>query len=178
MDGNTENIAVVITPGFPGAQPEALTRVQRLARRAALPPADAERALTHIIAYLSGLEVDETLFRRDFPAEIADAALVKLVGETADTSPDHRSFTILFAGRETTSGAILPKALKLLGGVPLRWLTVSGSAQPTPVTVAELELLKPAKFGDSFVGGREVAVFEAELRARICTTLPRGGATS
>ena len=128
---------------------------------------------------MSGLAADETLFRHDHPAELADAALVRLTGEVAEASPDHRGLTVRFAGREVASGTILPGALTALGKLPVKWLTAEGGALTAPVTVAELKLLKPATFGDAFVGGRKAATFEAELYARICVSLPRGdGATS
>ena len=178
MAENILNTGIGITPGFPGAQTETLTRAQRLERRAALDAGDVERALVGIIAESSGLETDAALFRHDHPTDILDAALVRLTGETADASPDHRSFKALFSGRETTPGAILPGALKLLGTLPLKWLTAAGGALGAPVVVAEVKLLRPATFGRAFSNGRETDVFEAELGVRVCTSLPRGGATS
>ena len=171
MDGN-ESAGAEVTIGFPGAAGETLTREERLERRGALTLHDAELALTRIIAYLSGLAVDAALFRRDFPAELFDAASVRLTGESADTSPDHRSFTVLFSGREITRGAVVPGALAALGQLPLRWATAPGAAGS--VTAAELKILRPARFDSAFVNGRRVATFEAELCARIRTSPPRG----
>ena len=169
MDGNGSS-GVGIAIGFPGAGETALTRAERLERRAALNPADAERALTHILAHLSGLGVDETLFRHDFPAERLDAASVRLTGEAADASPDHRSFTALFTGREITRGAVMTGALAALGKLPLCWVTVTGGGLSAAVTAAELKLLRPARFESAFVNGRRVATFAAELGVRIRTS--------
>lgn len=171
MDGN-ENAGAEVAIGFPGTGEETLTRSERLVRRGALTLPDAERALTRIIAYLSGLEVDGTLFRHDFPAELLDAASVRLTGESADTSPDHRSFTALFSGREVTRGAVVTGALAALGKLPLRWATATGGANS--VTAEELKILRPARFDSAFVNGRRVATFEAELSVRIRTSPPRG----
>jgi len=175
MDGEigTADSGIVITYGFPGAAATTLDRERRLERRAALTPEDVERALTGVIADLSGLAVNEVLFRHRHPAESPDAAQVHLKEEIADASPDHRSFIVLFSGREVTAGTVLPRALNALGGLPVRWLTAEGGGLTDPVTVAELKLAEPAKFGVAFAGGRRAETFEAELRARICTSPPR-----
>ena len=117
--------------------------------------------------------MDEKLFRHDLPAELQDAACVRLTGEQEDDSPDHRSFTALFSGREITCGAVSTGVLLVLGKLPQWWLTVSGGGLASPVTAAELELFRPARFGSAFSGGRRVAEFEAELFFRVCTSPPR-----
>lgn len=162
---------IEITAGIPAAAE--LTRAERLARRAALNGVDAERALTYLIARLSGLAVDETLFRREFPAEQLAAASVKLTGETADPSPEFRGFTALLSGREAARGEVAAGVLFALGKLPCAWLTVAGGSLGAAVTMAELKLLRPAKFGTGTAGGRRVATFEAELGVRICTSPPR-----
>ncbi len=174
MNGENRNGGVEVTVGFPGAGAAPLTRAERLMRRGALDTEDAERALTHIVAYLSGLVVDVTLFRHDCPAELLDAAYVRLTGEKEDSSADHRSFTALFAGRETAPGAITAGALAALGKLPLRWVTASGGNLSAPVTAAEIRLLQPARFGGAVVAGRRTRTFEAELGVRISTSPPRG----
>ena len=172
MDDNGTSGGVTI--GFPGAADGPLTRAERLERRGGLTLTDAERALTRIIAHLSGLETDVTLFRRDFPAERLDAASVRISGEQAEPSPDHRSFTVLLAGREVTRGAVANGVLAALGQLPLRWVTAAGEGLTRPVTAAELKLLRPARFGSAAADGRRVTTFEAELCARILTSPPRG----
>lgn len=178
MDGENEHGGVEVTFGFPGAS-AGLTRAERLRRRGALDAEDAERALTHVVAYLSGLEVDATLFRHDCPAERLDAASVRLTGERDESSTEYRSFVALFAGRELAPGTVTAGTLAALGKLPLRWITASGGSLAAPVTAAEIELLRPARFGGAVVNGRRVGTFEAELGVRICTSPPRGiGATS
>ena len=176
MDDNG-TAAVEITIGFPGAGEEPLTRAERLARRGALTPLDVERALTHILARLSSLAADETLFRHDFPAEQLDAASVRLTGEAADPSPDHRSFTVLFPGRKVTPGTVMTGVFAALGQLPLHWVTATGGNISGAVTAAELKLLRPARFESAFVNGRRVATFAAELGVRIRTSPPRGVVT-
>ena len=172
MDGQNVSggATVEIAAGFPGCAAETLTRTQRLARRAALDPVDVERALTYVVAHLGGFAVDEQLFRHDLPAELLDAACVRLTGEAEDESPDFRSFTVLFSGREVTCGAISEGVPEVLGKLPQWWLTVSGGALASPVELAEIELFSPARFGAAVAGGRRVAEFEAELFVRVCTS--------
>ena len=172
MDDNVSSEE--ITVGFPGAADEPLTRAERLERRGELTLTDAERALTRIIAYLSGLGTDVTLFRHDFPAERLDAASVRISGEQPEASPDCRSFSVLFTGREITRGAVANGVLAALGKLPLRWATVTGDGLEQVVTVAELKILRPTRFGSATAGGRRVTTFEAELGARILTSPPRG----
>lgn len=160
-----------ITSGIPAAAE--LTRAERLTRRAALNLEDAERALTCLIAHLSGLAADETLFRREFPAERLDAASVLLAGETADPSPEFRSFTARLSVREVARGEVAAGVLAALGKLPCTWLTVAGGRLAAPVTIAELKLLRPASFGGGVASGRRVATVEAELAVRICTSPPR-----
>ena len=162
---------IEVTVGIPAAAE--LTRAERLTRRAALNEVDAERALTCLVARLSGLTVDETLYRHEFPAERLDAASVRLTGESADASPDFRSFTARLSGREVTPGEITAGVLAALGKLPVFWLTVGGGALAAPVTAAELKLLRPAEFGTAFASGRRVATIEAELGVRIATSPPR-----
>ena len=173
MAGENGRATVEVTTGFPGAETETLTRADRLARRAALDMEDAERALTRIVAHLSGLTVDEVLYRGDPPAEQSDAAWVRVTGEAAEPSPDFRSFTALFAGRELVPGAVSAGFRRVLGELPLHWVTVTGGALASPVTAAELKLGRPAKFAGSAAGGRRIATFEAEFQVRICTSPPR-----
>ena len=165
-----ENV-IEITSGLPAAAE--LTRAARLARRAALNLEDAERALTYLIAHLSGLAVDETLFRREFPAELLDAASVRLTGETTDPSPNFRSFTALLSAREVARGEVTAGVLAALGKLPCGWLTVAGGRLAAPVTMAELKPLRSASFGSGAASGRRVATVEAELAVRICTSPPR-----
>lgn len=158
-----------ITYGIPdrGAR---TTRAERLVLRAALAPDDAELALAHVAAHLSGLELGGTLFRHEAPAERLDAAWLRLTGETPETSADCRCFTAQFSGREVTRGAVSPGIFAALGRLPAQWLTVNGGGLSEPVTVAELKLLRPALFGCAFVGGRRAATFDAELGVRIRTS--------
>jgi hypothetical protein len=164
---------IEIVPGMPDAPAEPLGRAERLARRAALDARNAELALAYIAAGWSGLEPGRTLFRHEPPAETLDAVWLRLTGETPDASPDHRSFTVLLAGREVTPGMVSPGIFALLGKLPATWLTVTGGALASPVTAAELKLVRPACFGSAFSGGRRVAAFDAELSVRICTAPPR-----
>ena len=173
MGENIGNAGFEVIPGFPGAAAGALTRAERLAVRAALGAGDVETALTGLVAYLSGLAVGEALFRHTHPAELYDAASVRLTGEAEDDSPDHRSFTALFSGREVTRGAVSTGVLHALGKLPLNWATVAGGGMSSLVVVAELKPLRPARFGNAVAGGRRVTEFEAELAARVCTSLPR-----
>lgn len=151
----------------------ALPRSSRLERRAALAANEVELALTYIFAELSGLAVNEKLFRHDLPPELLDAACVRLIGEQEDESPDFRSFTILFSGRQVTLGAVSPGVLEIFGRLPLHWITIWGGGLAAPMTVSEAELFRPARFGAAFQNGRRVAEFEAELFVRVCTSPPR-----
>ena len=172
MDGNVGSEEITI--GFPGAADEPLTRAERLERRGELTLTELERALTRIIAYLSDLEADVTLFRHDFPAERLDAASVRISGEQPETSPDFRSFSVLLTGREITHGAVANGVLAALGKLPLRWVTAASNGLGQFVTAAELKILRPARFGSATANGRRVTTFEAELGARILTSPPRG----
>ena len=160
--------AVTITVGMP--DPGAPTaRAERLIRRAALTSDDAELALTYIVADRSGLEPGERLFRREAPAELPDAAWLRLTGETPEASTDCRRFTVRFSGREVENGAVFPGIFAALGKLPVQWLTVDGGELAVPVTVEELKLVRPAGFGCVFACGRRAATFDAELDVRIRT---------
>ena len=170
MDEIIENAAAVtITYGIPDAAVPA-TRAERLARRAALLPEDAELALAYIAADLSGLKFGERLFRHEAPAELLDAAWVQLTGEIPETSTDCRCFTARFSGREVARGAVSPGIFSALGKLPVRWLTAEGGELSAAVTVAEVKLVRPALFGCAFAGGRRAATFDAELGVRIRTS--------
>ena len=161
--------AATITCGIPD-RGAATTRAERLTLRAALAPDDAELALAYIAADLSGLELGETLFRHEVPAERLDAAWLRLTGETPETSTDCRCFTAQLSGREVTRGAVSPGIFAALGRLPVQWLTVNGGELSAPVIVAELKLVRPALFGCAFVNGRRAATFDAELGVRIRTS--------
>lgn len=164
---------VTLAAGFVGGGSATLPRSSRLERRAALAPNDVELALYYIIAERSGLTPNEKLFRYDLPPELSDAVCVRLTGEQVDESPDFRSFTVLFSGREVNRGAISEGVLKVFGELPLHWVTIWGGGLAAPVTAAEVELFRPARFGVVFTNGRRAAEFEAELFVRVCTSPPR-----
>ena len=85
-------------PEFVWGLPELGTadRAARLARKAALDPADVERALTLLCGELCGLVLDREIYRREFPPEQDEACALRIDGETEDASPDYRSFRGFF----------------------------------------------------------------------------------
>lgn len=166
-----------LAPGFPGVGE--LSRAERLALRAELDMDEAELALTLLVAGLGALEPNRIVYPREWPAEQLAAAYVRLTGEIADPSPDFRSLSGVFAGRETTpvngSRTVLPGLFRVMGQLPKTWTTVTGGGLSAPVIVAELKLVKPADISSSVAGGRRVITFKTEFLGRICTALPRGG---
>ena len=159
-----------ITEGFPGTA--ALTRNERLVCRAALTEDDVERALSWLLAARSGLTMYETLYCAEWPADLLNAASVKVTGELTDGSPDFRSFAVRLTGREADRGAIVPALSRGLGTLPAAWLTLTGGDLSASVTVAELTLTA-AKIETAAASGRRIRTLTADLRARICTALPR-----
>ena len=157
--------------GFPGTASGG--RSTRLVRRGELERDDVERALTGILSEWSGLTEDALLYRGSWPAEQLDAAIVEITGELAEESPDFRSFSVRLTGRELTPGAVLPALFRALGKLPAAWITVTGGTLSTAVTVAEAALASPAKTDAAVASGRRVTVLAADLRVRICTSLPR-----
>lgn len=156
--------------GFPGTAE--LTRAERLALRAALAAGDVEEALTRLLAERSGLTTDEELYRGEYPADRLNAASVSVTGELADASPDFRSFAVRLSGREAERGTVIPALYRALGSLPGYWLTFTGDGLSATVTVAELTLAT-AKLETAAASGRRLRTLTAELRARICTALPR-----
>ena len=149
-----------------------LTRAERLARRAALTPEDAERALTLLCAELSGLEPERELFRHEWPLRQESAYLVRIESEREDPSPDHRSFTGLFAGRSADRSALMRAVSGVCGRVPARQLgvAVDGAA----FAVEKLELHGGVEFSCCGANGRRLFSFGMRLAARFRTTPPRG----
>ena len=162
---------VELSYGFPGTASGG--RSARLVRRGELERDDVERALTGVLSEWSGLAEDVLLYRGSWPAEQLDAAAVEVTGELAEESPDFRSFSVRLTGREVTRGAVLPALFRALGKLPAAWITVTGGNLSAAVIVAEAALASPAKAGSAVVSGRRAATLTADLRVRICTTLPR-----
>ena len=101
-----------------------------------------------------------------------------MTGETADPSPDFRSFTIRLAGREAQRGTVLPELFRALGKLPGYWQTLTGGNLSAPVTVAALTLKETGRIEPGTAAGRRVWTLAAELTARICTAPPRSGLSS
>ena len=135
--GGQDLLVAAVSPVVPESD-----QLTFLARRALIAGEEVETALLLLCGELTGLTVNENLFRARIPAGVGAASAVALTEELPCADPRFRVWRARFTAR-SPEGAGEPALSRLAGKLPLPgWTRVSSVSSGCDITFASLRLVE------------------------------------